>query len=87
MGTGVFGQVRAVRSFWVSILLLILILVAVTLRLWRLDALPPGLYADEAFNGLDVRRFSREDTCRSTLPQTMDGSRSSSICRLYRYGS
>lgn len=31
-----------------------LIILAATLRLWGLTAIPPGLYHDEAFNGLDA---------------------------------
>ena len=50
-----------VKSFirihwWHAALLLFLILLAAALRLWRLDALPPGLYFDEAFNGVDAAR-------------------------------
>ena len=41
------------RTVQVIILLFILLLAAV-LRLWRLDTLPPGLYHDEAYNGLDA---------------------------------
>lgn len=39
-------------------ILLVLILLASALRLWQLDLLPPGLYFDEAFNGLDARRVA-----------------------------
>src|SRR5690606_16063121 len=35
-------------------LLLIVLAVAVLLRLWALDVAPPGLYRDEASNGLDA---------------------------------
>lgn len=31
-------------------------LIAAMLRLWQLDQMPPGLFHDEAFNGLDVLR-------------------------------
>ncbi len=41
------------RTVQVIILLLILLLAAV-LRLWQLNTLPPGLYHDEAYNGLDA---------------------------------
>ena len=41
------------RRVW--LILLALTLIAAGLRLWRLDALPPGLFFDEAFNGLDAR--------------------------------
>ncbi len=36
--------------------LLILIIVAAGLRFWQLDILPPGLFYDEAYNGLDANR-------------------------------
>ena len=31
-----------------------ILLVAVLFRLWRLDAIPPGLFGDEATDGLDA---------------------------------
>lgn len=34
----------------------ILIIVAAGLRFWQLDVLPPGLFFDEAYNGLDATR-------------------------------
>lgn len=34
--------------------ILIGLIVAAVLRFWRLDSLPPGLYHDEAYNGLDA---------------------------------
>lgn len=34
--------------------LLLVLLLAALLRFWRLDTLPPGLYHDEAYNGLDA---------------------------------
>lgn len=40
-------------------LLLAVILLAAALRLYRLDALPPGLYHDEAYNGLDALALLR----------------------------
>lgn len=40
---------------WQRILLLATVLVAAFLRLYALDLLPPGLFYDEAYNGLDVR--------------------------------
>lgn len=36
------------------VLLLFVLLLAGFLRLWQLDSLPPGLYHDEAYNGLDA---------------------------------
>lgn len=44
-------------NFWPRLLLLAVILLAAGLRLWHLPGLPPGLYFDEAFNGLDARRL------------------------------
>lgn len=41
-------------SFGWALLLLAIVALAAVLRLWRLDSLPPGLYRDEAFNGLDA---------------------------------
>jgi 4-amino-4-deoxy-L-arabinose transferase-like glycosyltransferase len=35
-------------------------LLAAALRLWRLDAIPPGLHGDEALTGLDAQRIQRE---------------------------
>ena len=40
------------------VILLLLLLLAAGLRLWQLDQLPPGLFFDEAFNGVDVRAVS-----------------------------
>lgn len=37
-------------------MLLLILLTAVFLRFWQLGAWPPGLYRDEAFNGLDALR-------------------------------
>ena len=39
------------------LLLAAITLVAAALRFWKLDQLPPGLFHDEAFNGLDVLRI------------------------------
>lgn len=36
------------------VLLLLVLLLAAFLRLWQLDSFPPGLYHDEAYNGLDA---------------------------------
>ncbi len=41
-----------IRPAWVLIGVMML---AATLRLWRLDILPPGLFFDEAYNGFDAR--------------------------------
>jgi len=46
---------RPERSFWVEwVPLLLVIAVATALRFWALGIIPPGLYHDEAFNGLDA---------------------------------
>ena len=47
-------------TLWVRLILIILILLAFGLRIWRLDVLPPGLYFDEAFDGWDARRIAFE---------------------------
>lgn len=36
------------------VFLLLILITAGALRLWQLDAVPPGLYRDEAYNGLDA---------------------------------
>lgn len=36
------------------VVLLLIVLLAAFLRLWQLDTFPPGLYHDEAYNGLDA---------------------------------
>ena len=38
--------------------LIFVILIALGLRLWNLQILPPGLYYDEAFDGLDAHRIA-----------------------------
>ena len=87
MCTKMFKKAHTVRPRWVSVVLLVLILVAAILRLWHLDVLPPGCMLTRRSTAWMPGGSSREDTYRSTLPETMDGSRSSSICRRYRYGS
>ncbi|MEM8856778.1 MAG: glycosyltransferase family 39 protein [Chloroflexota bacterium] len=42
------------RSQWGWVFLLLACLTAAGLRFWQLGDLPPGLYRDEAFNGLDA---------------------------------
>ena len=49
------------RNWLPPLLLLTITLLAVFLRLYRLDALPPGLYHDEAYNGLDALALLRGD--------------------------
>ncbi|HFQ92406.1 MAG TPA: hypothetical protein ENK32_00220, partial [Anaerolineae bacterium] len=43
-------------AFGWALLLLAIVGLAAVLRLWQLGSLPPGLYRDEAFNGLDALR-------------------------------
>lgn len=42
---------------WPLVILLLLLLLATVLRLWQLAVLPPGLFYDEALNGIDARRL------------------------------
>lgn len=42
------------RNLWIPLGLSAVLLLAAVLRFWRLDALPPGLYHDEAYYGLDA---------------------------------
>jgi 4-amino-4-deoxy-L-arabinose transferase-like glycosyltransferase len=53
MGRNRSNPLTSLRPEWV---LLILIIVAAALRFWQLDILPPGLFYDEAYNGLDASR-------------------------------
>jgi 4-amino-4-deoxy-L-arabinose transferase-like glycosyltransferase len=39
---------------WAGLALLMILLLAAALRFWRLGEMPPGLYHDEAYNGLDA---------------------------------
>ncbi len=55
------------RISW--ILLAAILLLAALLRFWRLDALPPGLYHDEAYNGLDALSLLNG----KTFPQFYEG--------------
>ncbi len=54
---------------WRIPLLVLALLLAAFLRLWRLDEMPPGLYHDEAYNGLDA--LSLLDG--KTFPQFYEG--------------
>lgn len=49
--------------------LLLIVLLAAFLRLWQLEALPPGLYHDEAYNGLDALSLVQG----KTFPQFYEG--------------
>lgn len=51
------------RAFtWLGILLIIV--VAAGLRLWRIDAIPPGFHFDESFEGLEAWRILTDPTYR-----------------------
>lgn len=50
-------QIRLHRPPFPLILLLVLTAVAFLMRIWQLDTLPPGLWWDEAGNGLDAREM------------------------------
>lgn len=54
------------RERW---LLLVILLLAAYLRLWDLSELPPGLYHDEAYNGLDALSVLQG----KTFPQFYEG--------------
>lgn len=49
------------RTYWPSLVLLLVIALAAALRFWRLGDLPPGLYHDEAYYGLDALSLLRGD--------------------------
>ncbi|MAT96467.1 MAG: hypothetical protein CL608_04930 [Anaerolineaceae bacterium] len=51
------------------VLLLLVVLLAAFLRLWQLESLPPGLYHDEAYNGLDALSLVQG----KTFPQFYEG--------------
>ena len=55
------------RSTW--IILAAILLLAAFLRFWHLDGLPPGLYHDEAYNGLDALSL----LAGKTFPQFYEG--------------
>ena len=50
------------RPSWPIVALLLIIALAAFLRFWRLDQLPPGLYHDEAYYGLDALSLLRGET-------------------------
>lgn len=52
--TVIIGHMVVHRHQWPALWLLVILLLAAGLRFWRLDGLPPGLYHDEAYNGLDA---------------------------------
>lgn len=49
------------RRRWLPLVLAGILLLAVFMRFWQLDTLPPGLHPDEAANGLDVFRIFNGD--------------------------
>jgi len=53
----------------ILILLLAILALATFFRFWRLDNLPPGLYHDEAYNGLDALALNRGEL----FPQFYEG--------------
>jgi 4-amino-4-deoxy-L-arabinose transferase-like glycosyltransferase len=53
-------SLRKKRIF--SILLLAVVLLAAFFRFWHLDSMPPGLYHDEAYNGLDALSLNQGKT-------------------------
>lgn len=57
------------RHLWLSFTLLSIIMLAAFLRMWRLDSLPPGLYHDEAYYGLDALSLLQG----KTFPQFYEG--------------
>ena len=57
------------RPGWSRLALLGVILLAAFLRLWRLGEMPPGLYHDEAYNGLDALALTEG----ATFPQFYEG--------------
>ena len=50
-------------------LLILALLLAAFLRFWRLENAPPGLYHDEAYNGLDALSLLQG----KTFPQFYEG--------------
>jgi 4-amino-4-deoxy-L-arabinose transferase-like glycosyltransferase len=55
------------RVIW--LLLLAVLLLAAFFRFWQLDSMPPGLYHDEAYNGLDALSLTQG----KTFPQYYEG--------------
>ncbi len=53
------------RTPWLAPLALAaVLLIALALRLWRIDALPPGFHLDESFEGLEAWRILTDPTYR-----------------------
>lgn len=57
------------KSSWELFALALILGVALILRLWNLETLPPGLYHDEAYNGLDALSLIQG----KEFPQTYEG--------------
>ncbi len=57
------------QNKWVPVALLTILLLAAGLRFWQLGELPPGLYHDEAYNGLDALSLLSGET----FPQFYEG--------------
>lgn len=52
------GRSRSRRqTTWLAVLLLGLTLIALLLRTWQLNTIPPGLFGDEAQSGIDVQAW------------------------------
>ncbi|MCS6825213.1 MAG: hypothetical protein NZ553_01230 [Caldilinea sp.] len=51
-----------VRNGWLGFF--ILVAAALLLRLWRIDAIPPGFHFDESFEGLEAWRIANDPTYR-----------------------
>ncbi len=52
-----------------AVLLLLILMMAAFFRFWRLEQMPPGLYHDEAYNGLDALSLVQG----KTFPQFYEG--------------
>ncbi|MBK8795656.1 MAG: hypothetical protein IPM07_04210 [Anaerolineales bacterium] len=50
------------RKSWAG--LLVVIVIAAALRLWRIDSLPPGFHLDESFEGLEAWRILTDPAYR-----------------------
>jgi hypothetical protein len=73
-GAPLLGRGGPFRRLWPEslsgrLLLLLILLMAVFLRLWRLDVLPYGVWYDEAISGLQAVRWNQEAAFR---PQFAD---------------
>ena len=55
------------------LLLLIILIGAAGLRLWRITSLPPGFHLDESFEGLEAWRILTDPTYRPIVRLECDG--------------